>query len=146
MLALAPEPSVTEGGFDFEQVPADHPVVVELLGRFLRRFNIPPDTLPRAAQFFLLSRHGVPALVLGLGVRADGGIELTDAYPMPTRDGIRAVYEVLALGKVLIDKGVIPYGVGSTLARNVTMQRRIERVLGVKPVALIYSYPKPEGQ
>jgi hypothetical protein len=123
----------------------DEPVVVDLLARFLRKHHLPMETRPAAINWFCLERDGKIAVVFGLGMHPNGGIEGTDFYAEPSRDGVQACYEVLRFFKAIIDRGLLPYAVTSTFAKNTAMRRRFERVFGMDGPSSVVYYYKSEG-
>ena len=141
MVLAAEKPVVADEDFHCSPVAGDDPRVLDLLGRFLRKHGLPAETRPAAINWFALHRNGQVAVVFGLGAHGDGGIEGTDFYASPTRDGVRAVYEVLGFFKTLLDSGAIPYAVASTFTKNTVMRKRFERVFGMDgPSSVVYYY------
>lgn len=149
MALLADLPALTRNEpFRVLNLRGDDPTAKALLYRFLDKHGLPHDTRPAAINWFALSNSNGIAVVFGLGLREDGGVEGTDFYADSTRDGVRAVYEVLSFFKLQIDAGRIPYAVASTFAKNTTMRRRFERVFGMNgPASVVYLYGKaPHGR
>jgi len=138
---VAERPRSVDDPFRCIALSGDDPRVLDLLGRFLRKHGLPAETRPAAINWFALHRDGEIAVVFGLGAHGDGGIEGTDFYAAPTRDGVRAVYEVLQFFKTLLDAGAIPYAVASTFAKNTVMRKRFEKVFGMDgPSSVVYYY------
>jgi len=135
----------TIADFDVRTLDAADPNIARLRGRYFAHFHLEDKLASSGVAWFGVFRRERLALVFALGQKPDGGIEGTDFYAEPNRDGLAAVYAVLAFFRKLIDARVWPYGLVSTYAKNHAMHRRIQRVFGVDgPCSMTFSYAPAE--
>jgi hypothetical protein len=129
--------------YEVRLVPANDPAVKLLRSRFFAHYNIPEDTPNPNLRWFGVFNKVTCLLVFALGQRADGGVEGTDFYVLPTRDGVKAAEWTLQVSVELINAGVAPYFYMWVLGRNTAMQQRLKKVFQVEgPRSVMFCYGK----
>lgn len=127
-------------GFELVRLEEKDVVVQERLDAFYQRLGLAKPWHHPALKWIGFAKDGVVSMVVALWVRPDASIEVTDFFPAPTRDGVRAGYAGLKLLKMLVDEGVIPEWIGGIVYRNKSGQRRAERYFGIEPASVVYRY------
>jgi hypothetical protein len=127
-------------GFELRPLALEDAAVQERLNAFYDRLGLVKPNRSPLQKWVGFFRHGVCALVVCVVVRPDESIELTDYYPAPTRDGVKAGYAGMALLRALVEKKIIPYWIGGIVANNAFGLRHVERFFGIKPRSMVYVY------
>lgn len=128
------------GGFQIVPFQAKDPEVQERMDAFFKSVGVEKPWRHPAIKWLGLAKDGAVALIVGIFARPDGAIEVTDFYPAPTRDGVRAGYVGLQMLKMLVDEGIAKFWIGGVVARNKKGQRRAERYFGIEPTSVVYQY------
>jgi hypothetical protein len=131
--------------FQVLNLPPEHPTIVRLRNAYLRRWNLPGDREVPGKRYWGVTVADRIVLVAGYLPRPDNSLEITDFFVIPSRDGVRACYYVLAYLKTSVDAQKVAYVLGATIARNGAMQRRIRTAFGRagEPLTWVYKYPNP---
>lgn len=127
-------------GFKVVTLDEKDAIVQERMDAFYNSVGVPKPWHHPALKWLGFVKDGTVALVVGAWVRPDRTVEITDFYPAPTRDGVKAGYVGLKLLKALVDEKVIPFWIGGIVARNKKGQRRAERYFGITPRSVVYVY------
>ena len=130
----------TVDGFAIVKIGRDDPAILQRLAAFVRRYNLPITTIPLGHDWFGLVKDDVLSLVVGVIKRHDGALEITDFYPAPTRDGVRAAYLAGEFLKSRVDSGSMPYFIGAVLPQNGWMDRHYRKFFGAGPKFFVYCY------
>lgn len=128
------------GGFDVVPLQVDDDVVQTRMEAFYQRIGVVKPWRSPAIRWFGFAKSGAISLVVGLFVNKDGAVEVTDYYPAPTRDGVRAGYVGLRLLKMLVDEKIIPRWFGGIVWANKRGQQRAEHYFGIRPRSVVYVY------
>lgn len=126
-------------GFDMVKIERSDSAVHERLYAFLKRYDLPLDTEPMGENWFAFRKDGRIVLVTGWVSRKDGSIEITDFYPVPSKDGIKAGHLALEFVKALVHAGKIPYFVFTCAWKNTYAQRHANKLVG-EPACVVYCY------
>jgi hypothetical protein len=126
-------------GFTITSLEKGDPVIQERLAKFLKRYKLPPDTPAMGQEWWGFKKDGRVVLVIGIARRADASIEVTDLYPEPSRDGLRAARLAIDFLKAIVDAKQLRYIVTSVASTNKYMQRFLNKVVG-KPACVVYCY------
>jgi len=133
----APE---TVEGFAIVKIGRDDPAIQERVQAFVKRYRLPANTPALGHEWFGLVKDDVLAFVMGVIPRSDSSLEVTDFYPAPTEDGVKAAFLAGEFLKSLVDSGKIKYFVGAVLPQNRWMQKHYQQVFGSGPKCLIFCY------
>ncbi len=133
----------TASGYECRPITVDHWAVKLLRSKFFQKFNIPEDIPNPNLSWFGIFINNEIQLVFAIGVRSDGGVEGTDFYAAPTREGAKAAAWALFVSTQIIDAGIAPYFYMWVLGNNTAMHKRLERAFKVKgPASVMYKYVK----
>lgn len=127
-------------GFEIIALREKDAAVQERIDAFFKSVGVPKPWRHPAIKWLGFAKGAPLDLVVGLFVRPDNAIEITDFYPAPTRDGVKAGYVGLRMLKMLVDEKIIPFWIGGVVARNKKGQRRAERYFGIEPTSVVYQY------
>jgi hypothetical protein len=128
--------------YEIRVLQADEPAVKMLRGKFFENYGLKIDTPNPNLVWFGIFNKVMCLVVFALGVRAgDGGVEVTDFYAIPTKDGAKAVAWALTTARQMIDAGIANFMYTWVLGRNKSMQRKLEKAFGVAgPRSVLYTY------
>ena len=129
-------------GFEVQPLEQTDAAVQTRVDAFYKHIGISKQDRPSVVKWFGLFKNGTNALVIALFMRSDGAIEITDLYPAPTRNGVKAGYVALKLLKLLVDEGMIPFWIAGVVARNKFGQRHVAKFFGIAPTSIVYQYGK----
>lgn len=127
-------------GFNVVHLLKEDDVVQERMDACYQRFGVAKPWRHPALSWIGFVKDGKVALVLAAYVNPDNSVEITDFYPAPTRDGVRAGYVGLKLLKMLVDYHIIPRWFGGIIWKSKSGQRRAERFFGMEPRTCVYVY------
>jgi hypothetical protein len=114
--------------------------------RFFANYGLKEDAPNPNLKWFAVLNDTTCLVIFALGQREDGGVEGTDFYVLPTREGVIAARWTLAMGVKLIDLKIAPYFYVWVLGKNKVMRRRVEAAFGVtEPRTCLYAYPPDVG-
>lgn len=131
-------------GFQLVHTSLSHPQVAALRQAYFERMGIPPFQESPVVRWFGLAKEDELFVAVGACRRFDGGVEITDIYAKPCKEGVRASELVLQFLKVLVDARKIPYFFGIILTKNTTGQRHFEKYFHKHgPDSLCYIYGGP---
>jgi hypothetical protein len=136
---IAEAPALVDG-FSIVKIGRDDPAIQERVSAFLRRYRLPANTPALGHDWWGLMKDDVLCLVIGVVPRSDQSLEVTDFYPAPTKDGMKAAVLAGEFLKSLVDSGKIKYFVGAVLPQNRWMQKHYAEFFGSGPKCLIYCY------
>ena len=128
------------GGYDVVPLQEKDEIVQTRMDAFYQRIGVAKPWRSPAIRWFGFAKGGAVSLVVGIFVNPDRAVEVTDYYPAPTRDGVRAGYVGLQLLKLLVDEKIIPRWFGGIVFANKRGQQRAEHYFGIKPRSVVYVY------
>ncbi len=127
--------------YEVRRIPGDDAAVRIMRARFFAHYNLTLDEPNPALSWFGVFNTRSCLVVFAIGVLKDGGVEGTDFYVLPTKEGARAAAWTLTMARILMDARVAPYFYMWVLGRNLPMRRRLEKVFGItEPRSVLYSY------
>lgn len=132
-------------GFTIVPLRLEDDVVQERMDACYRSIGMPKPWRHPLIRWLGFAKDGIIPLVVGIVVRDDNSIELTDFYPAPTREGVRAGHVGLRLLQMLVEYGVIPEWLGGIVTRNAKGLSRALRHFGCEEIATVVRYRKREA-
>lgn len=120
-------------------------IVQERLGACYARLGIEKPWRHPAITWFGFAKDGVVSLVLGAVVRGDNSIEVTDFYPAPTREGVKAGHTALDLLNMLVEYRVIPEWLGGVINGNDKGLFRAQKHFGLEVVSTVVRKRRKEA-
>lgn len=127
--------------FRFAPAGAEDPDVRDCMERYLAVWGFPGGTHSTADRWSIVTSGREVVAVLGERAQpSTRTVEITDLYPGRGRNGTLGVYAVVEILKHLVDRGAIERIFWVSAAENAPHNRALRRVLGVEPVAFLWSY------
>lgn len=146
MTAVLEHPEITKpemamvDDFSVAKVGIDNPQVRHFIDAYFRRMGISPQTHPLGIVWFALCKDETIYCVIGIAMRGDGSVEITDIYAKPCKDGMRAADLVLDFFKALVDAKRIPYFVGVILWNNKHGRKKFVNKFARDPASVVCIY------
>lgn len=124
-----------------KEIDANDPIITELLTKYLNGFGLSDTARPLGKLWWGIYNHDALALVFGYAKRNDGGIELTDFYLVPGRNGLNAVKMAFDFLKSALSSAAVPYVMAPTFFGNKRMRNWITKYLDrPEPDAVVYLF------
>lgn len=132
------------GEFTLAAISPEEPVVQERVERFFQVIGMEKPWQSPYLKWFGLFKDGIAHLIISVIARPDNSLEVTNFYPSPTRDGVKAGYLGMRFLRELVTSGAIPYWIGAINELNDKGRKRAEKFFGVAPRCYVYVYDKAE--